>query len=230
MKRKEFETETELASALMAHLEELGWDCYPEAAVNRGGNRADIIAYRKPIVWVIEAKLRFGQDVLDQARNWLNWAHYVSVLVPSGGRWHSVLTDWMKWKGVGLIEARKETAWGSAPPRIDFDTSRITPRLHRSAHRNAQYIAEHLHPDMKRFAPGTNAGYSSPWRRTMNAAIHYVQTKPGCTIREIVENASHHYQSDASARSCLLKWLEADPRVSMQREGRVVKLYPAAAA
>ncbi len=227
--KSEWGSEAELAGALMEHLQQLGWDCYPEVAVNRGGTRADLVARKGPLIWVIEAKLRFGADVLEQARKWLGHAHYVSVLVPriSSPQGRTVLTEWMRSNGVGLITADKET-W-SRQPEIAFETRLVLPKLHRCAHRKAKYIAEHLHPDMKRYAPGTNGGYSSPWRRTMDAAVQYIHLKPGCTIKEVVDNAKHHYHSDQSARSCLLKWLESDERVELKREGRRVTLHPRAA-
>lgn len=227
MKRPvDFATEAELAGAFMAHLEQLGWDCYPEVSVNRGGSRADIVARKGALIWVIEAKLRFGVDVCDQAKAWIGWAHYISVLVPGGrGERNPVLTDWLRYRGIGLIRAEKETY--RRPASVEFNNC-VPGRLHRSAHKQAKYIAEHLHPDMKRFAPGTNGGYSSPWRRTMDASVSYVLQYPGCTLKDIVANIAHHYYSDTTARSCLLKWLEHDKRVEMRREGRSITLHPAA--
>lgn len=224
MARPQFETEEELASAFMAHLEQLGWDCYPEVSVNRGGTRADIVARKDPLIWVIEAKLRLGDAVCEQARAWRGWAHLVTVLVPEGPR-HPVLNEWLRDRGVGLVRARKGTAFRGEAPRIEFESA-VDARLDRSAHRHAKYMRDHLHPDMKRFKPGTNGAFSSPWRRTMEAAVGFVARNPGCNVKQIVAGVQHHYRGDATARACLLQWLERDPRVTLERAGRAVKFFP----
>lgn len=223
MKRQpQFDSETQLATAFMTHLESLGWDCYPEVAVNRGGNRADIIAYRKPLVWVVEAKLSLNEAVCEQAKAWLGWAHLVTVLAP-GGKAHPVLEEWCRIKGVGIIRASRHTTYRQTE-HIGFD-NRLEARLHRSVYQNGRYIADHLHPDMKRYAPGTNAQFSSPWRRTMDAAIDCVLKNPGVGIKEIVAAIKHHYHSDATARACLVKWLQGDKRVRCELHGRSYRFF-----
>lgn len=226
MKRPpQFDSETQLATAFMTHLESLGWDCYPEVAVNRGGNRADIIAYRKPLVWVIEAKLSLNEAVCEQATAWLHWAHIVSVLAP-WGRSHPVFERYCRSLGIGIIAARRHTTTRAQVEHefIDFD-NRVEAQLHRSVFQNGRYIAERLHPDMKRYAPGTNAQFSSPWRRTMDAAVELVLKNPGVGVKEIVAAIKHHYHSDATARACLVKWLQADKRVRCEQHGRALRFF-----
>lgn len=220
--RSGFETESEMATIFMGHLETLGWDCYPEVAVNRGGSRADLVAYRKPLVWVIEAKLALNEAVIEQARCWLGWAHIVSVLTPDR-RTHRILEDYCRIRGIGVIRARRSTNYRGSE-QIDFD-NKLEAKLHRAVHENGRYIASRLHPDMKRYAPGTNAKFSSPWRRTMDGAVDLVLKNPGCGIKEIVAALKHHYHSDATARACIGRWLQNDERVRAEKHGRIYRFF-----
>lgn len=228
IKRVSFDTEAQLAGAFQTHLEQLGWDCYPEVAVNRGGARADIVAYRKPLVWVIEAKLAFNEAVCEQARAWLAHAHIVTVLAPEG-RSHPILTDWCRSNGVGVVRAWRHENYGTREPSYDFNII-VEHRLHRSVYLNGRYIADRLHPDMKRFTAGTSGAFSSPWRRTMDEAVRIIKENPGVTVKAIVSTMKHHYHSDATARACLIKWLQDDKRVRCERQGRAMCFWMADAA
>lgn len=207
----------------MEHLCQLGWDCYPEVAVNRGGSRADLVAHRKPLLWIIEAKLSFNEKVCEQAGAWLNWAHLVTVLVPNA-RPSSILAEWCRWKGIGITTGSSHELRGQR--YVDFRNV-VEPQLHRAAHKGATYIVSRLHPDMKRYTPGTNASYSSPWSRTMDAAVALILKNPGVTVREIVAVVKHHYHSDKSARACLAQWLQRDRRVRFEQQGRTLRFFAA---
>jgi hypothetical protein len=220
-----FDSEAQLAGAFQTHLESIGWDCYPEVAVNRGGARADIVAYRKPLVWVVEAKMAFNEAVCEQAKAWLHYAHIVTVLVPDG-RSHPILTDWCQRHGVGVVRAWRHESYGTRENQFDFNTT-VEHRLHRSVYQDGRYIAERLHPDMKRFAPGTSGAFSSPWRRTMDEAVRIIKDNPGVGVKSIVATLKHHYHSDATARACLIKWLQHDKRVRCERQGRAVCFWMA---
>lgn len=216
-----FDTESEMATAFMEHLQGLGWDCYPEVAVNRGGSRADLVAYRKPLLWVIEAKLSFNEKVCEQANAWLRWAHWVTVLVPHA-RHNGALREWCELKGIGIMTATRHEIRGNR--YVDFQGS-LEPKLHRHAHKQAAYVVSRLHPDMKRYAPGTNSSFSSPWTRTMDAAVATILRSPGIGVKDIVGAIKHHYHTDKSARACLLQWLQVDKRVRFERAGRALRFF-----
>jgi hypothetical protein len=202
--------EAEVADRAMAYLSGLGWDCYPEAAFGRG-NRADIAATWNGQLWIVECKLSASLSVLDQAIRWVGQAHRVSVCcpgIPSVGAFMDVL----RLHGIGGIapSSRADEPCFAKPPA----------RLNRAAHRFAQRLIGKLHPDMKNYTPGTKAGFSSPWRRTMDAAILEVKRSGGCTIRHLVDSIQHHYLTPETARNSLLTWLTADPRVVVDRSVR----------
>src|SRR5579883_3224071 len=102
-----FETETELAAVATDWLRTQGWTVYEEVCCR--GRAADIVAVRGRLVWVIEAKKSLTFALLDQARAWKPFAHYVSVAVPaareSSGRDLAVATA--GWQGLGVLELRK---------------------------------------------------------------------------------------------------------------------------
>lgn len=216
--KSEWGTESQMATALQEHLERLGWDCYPEVAVNTG-QRADLVAYMAPVIWVIEAKLSLNTRVCEQAVGWVGRAQLVSILVPRASS-HGVLEEWCRIKGIGIIAARRREASGQV--HVSFETW-AEPRLNRRA---SARLKTQLHPDMKRYAPGTSAGYSSPWARTMNAAVAWIEAHPGARVKDLVKGIAHHYRTDTAARSCLLKWLERDARVRLQKDHGRVTFWP----
>lgn len=210
-----FRTESELCVAFQGHLEQLGWECYPEVEVRYGPGRADLVAYLRPVLWVIEAKLHLNEAVCGQAERWLGRAHFVSILVPAGGA-HGVLMDWCAGKGIGVYAGWRDHPVGGMQ-RIQFRTD-VPNRLHRIKTRLAQY----LHPDMKKAVPGSNAGgYSTPFSRTMDAAVAFIKAHPGCGPAEVVKGIPHHYLSDKTAKRCLLDWLGKDSRVKVSKLGGV---------
>jgi hypothetical protein len=85
----------------------------------------------------------------------------------------------------------------------------------------------------KTFAEAGNANgrHWSPFKQTCRGVQQIVGSKPGISIKELIGLVNHHYSSSSTARSCLLKWIEAGKLegVRMERNGRLIKLYPAEA-
>jgi hypothetical protein len=117
--------ETEVAAAVVAWLEEAGWDVYQEVQVKRFGRIADIVAVMERRVWIIECKTSLSMAVIGQAYDWQESVHWVSVAVPilakrKGGypirgqrpRFvNRVLRDY----GIGLIKVERKETFGQAP-------------------------------------------------------------------------------------------------------------------
>jgi hypothetical protein len=62
----------------------------------------------------------------------------------------------------------------------------------------------------------------------MNEVRKHVAKNPGASIRDVVDGIKHHYQTDATARSSIAKWIEAGKvkGVELRRTGNVAALYP----
>ncbi len=224
----------------MTWLQDRGWDCYPEAQFLRESGRADIAATFGKRLTIVEAKTSATLAVLDQAARWIGKAHYVWIATPVDPG------DTVRWvcetRGIGIMVVRRASAghdrgtgarlfnayvddvqppsgahfWSATGGRQRYGS--MPAPLHRFA-RAADLIAG-LHPDMKRATAGMQArrgGYSTPFSRTIDAAREFVQRNPGCTIKEMVAGISHHYTSDAGARSSLTSWIARFARVDGPR-------------
>lgn len=211
--------ETELAAPLLQYLAGMGWDCFPEAKMWGSIGRADIAATRKGILWVIECKLSFSLSLLDQACEWLGCVNMVSILVPNNpSRRSRAAILFCQQNGIGIIERPL-----GSPDSGDLIEVRM-PRFHKAP--RVDRMISSLHPDMKRYTPGSQSGYSSAWRRTMQAAEEYVAAHPGCTIKQLADGIQHHYVNIISARGALSHWIEAKNLALIDRHQRPNRLYP----
>lgn len=216
--------EAALAKVIMDRLIDDGWDCYPEAEFKTYSGRADIAAKRGRILWVVECKTTLGLGVIAQARAWKGYANYRSVAVPKGRytKSRSMAIEVCSLLGIGVLEVYEE---GFTNPKKMVRES-VRPRLDRKI--GGKFV-DLLHEDMKRYAPGSTSdkGYSTPWKRTMDAAVAFIQRQPGCTVRELLDSIDHHYHSLSSAKTAVPNWLR-DPRfpVDVKKEGNCLKLYP----
>jgi hypothetical protein len=232
-------TESQVAAAVMAHLISDGWECWPEVVLPEG--RADIVAVRpfpfmphRRCVHIVETKVTWSVALLEQAVSRCQYAHFSSIAAP--GRVSTFYARLCRDFGVGVLPVFRRSD-GSGGFEYDVDSylldRQLAPRLNRHR-RGDRYFGPHrtlaaLCEDQKRYAPGGTAssGYSTPWRRTMDAAVRFVAAHPGATVKELVAGISHHYASSASARQGLLVWLEKRVEVEARREGRVIRFYPA---
>lgn len=223
-----FTSETELAQIVMDWMTADGWDCFPEAQFHAYSKRADIAAARFGFLHVVECKRSMSLALLAQAQAWIGRAHYVSIAVPAGCRTSNgsfLAEKWCKSLGIGVFMVnRGGTLYGKEREPVYV---REWPRLNRAAHRDAKTRIGQLHEDMKQYAPGAKAGYSSPYRRTMDRVREFIQAMPGCTVKDILDNCSHHYLCDATARSCIPKNLMTiEKGIRAERDGRMWRFYP----
>lgn len=223
-------SEIEIAAAVVHWLEETGWDVYQEVVV--GGPRADIIGLQGPLVRVVEVKTSFTAAVVEQAYHWLGWAHFVHIAVPAGkrsahrhtGRW--VLERFCRDHGIGIIKVR-DSSWSK---KREFNVEEdVRAQLHRKA--LADRVRKAVQPEHKRWGKAGNAdhAYWTPWRGTCEAWRRYVEKHPGCGLKELIEEAGHHYHCDSTARSCMARYLRSGvvPGISVrQGRGNRLLLYP----
>ena len=90
-----------------------------------------------------------------------------------------------------------------------------------------------LRPEQKTWAPaGTPgaAGRWTPFRQTRTNLYNVVITNPGIELLAAIKMSGHHYASDASARTCLLKLILAGviTEVRVEKQDRKIKLFPTA--
>lgn len=204
-------TEQSLATRLQGWLTAQGWDCYPEVEL-RSGARVDLVATRGPIVHAIEVKTTASLAVLEQAIAHRGQFHLVSVATPHtksqgfGAVCLAFGIGWYRINDEGWISDEPSNWRGGQPARIE-----IAPRLDRSAHDAAKRLRARLSPSHKRFAPGNaSCAYWTPYRATCEQILREVQREPrGVPLRELVRRIQHHYGSDATAVSCLRKWIQA---------------------
>jgi Holliday junction resolvase-like predicted endonuclease len=216
-------TEEALASRLMAWLTVQGWDCYPEVQVRGVNGRVDLVATRGPILHAIEVKTSASLAVLAQAMSHRGKFHCVSVATPWTGRlwpFQEICASY----GIGCLvistelDADRPERWRwHGPVRVV-----AAPRLDRGAHQSAKRIRARLSPEHKRFAPGNaTCSYWTPFRATCDEVLRIVSSVRAIPLRELVSTINHHYASDATARSCLRKWIEGGkvPGVEAVRDG-----------
>lgn len=210
-------TEEQIARAVMDQMIADGYDCYPEVCFRSGGSRADIIGVRHGLVTIVECKVASSLALLDQAIGWIGHANFVLIAHEiSSRRTGSNLREHVfTYFGIGAISVMGQLV--SEYRRAQY---------HRIRTEIKKYILDRLHPDMKQYSPGTQSGFSSPWSRTMGAVQFFVNKNPGCSIRNIIDNVTHHYCGDSIARACISQWIQLDKtKFRTEREGRKLLIF-----
>jgi hypothetical protein len=194
-------SETEIATKVIKWLDEQHWDVYQEVQFRNYGSRADIVAVRAGMIWVIECKTSMTFTVLEQADNW--GCHFRSIAIPSArslqGRGFAYKIA-HKYLHLGIIEI------GPSGIKQYYD-----PPLMREYHKTSKWMISQLREEHKTsLAAGSKGGgYFTPYRQTMNDVKRFIARTPGCTLKEIMQDLNHHYASDASAKTCIRLALES---------------------
>jgi hypothetical protein len=193
--------EVELAEKIIEWLQEQNWTIYQEVEFRRLGGRADIVAERHGILWIVETKMAMSLDVLNQATTWPT--HYRSVGVPSAKRSshrdYRVAKDYY---GVGVLEVGKG----------GMVTEVVKAPLFLKNDKVAKGMISQLKEQHKTFAKaGSNGGgYYTPYRNTMVTIREIVRKNPGCTVDEVFEICGKmHYASKGSFKGNALKCLDS---------------------
>jgi hypothetical protein len=206
--------ETEVAAPVVSWLSQQGWEVYQEVSV-RGGRRADIVAVKDGLLWIVEAKTTLNLEVMGQAAEWKGWCHLISFAVParSGAfryamrrgvltnRARKVVRAMNEVYGVGCMVVLMGGALMNPADRVHVDYRPVeaeNPRM-------ADYVRGSLCEEQKTFAQAGSAGtYWTPYKGTCERLRRYVAAHPGCSVSEAVANIETHYASKASAKVCLL--------------------------
>jgi hypothetical protein len=196
-------TEANVAAAVVAYLCDIGCDVYQEVTLPRSSDIADIVALKASEVWVIETKVSWSLDLLDQCidRRW--HAHRVFAAVPMrrGFYGRSRLAAELKLGSIAVLVNRRSNLVTGAKgyTQAPMLEGRFADRLKAS-----------LRPEHKTAAPaGTNGGGRfTPYVATCKALRELVTQQPGIPLAEAVTRITHHYASKSSAIGSLAKWIE----------------------
>jgi hypothetical protein len=234
-------SEGELAAAVSEWLAAEGWECFHEVCGDGSEPRADIVATRGPLVWVVEVKLRMGVDVLAQANHWRGrgLAHLVSVGVPiakrTGGQYF--LERVARERGIGIIRvpspeqvAKGDTyilGAGTKHERLHPMTwthwDVTPPALMRKA--DVSRLRPLLTPERKASHPGTQTRFHTTFKETCNRVVEHVRRAGGrAPVRDSLLAVDHHYASDKSARGALVPLVKKGvvPGLRVEQDGRAL--------
>ena len=216
-------SEEQIAEQVVLWLQDLHWTVYQEVQIHKS-RVADIVATQGPLLWVVETKVVFGLNAIEQAHRWLGQANYVSIGVPWFADRSGFKALLLKHLGIGLLTASQPLMNVSEVWQIE---EKVKPSLNR---RPWQGLRKTLCPEHQTWAKAGNARSErySPFKATSRSVADFVRQHPGVTFKEMLAQVSTHYQSSATARSSLKYWIERGkvPGVRLQQDGRLLKLYP----
>lgn len=166
-----YQTEAELAEHVVLWLERSGWTCFNE--VEARGGRADIVAVRGNCCWIVETKLRFCHELLDQCLDRMREpCNSVIAAVPWNCRIPRILRRAMQHEGLGLVRMHES---------YHHVSLEVLPKLRRI---DCSPLIRRLLPEMIGNKPGTQGGNET--RFSILAKRMAKELQEG-TIREVIE-------------------------------------------
>lgn len=213
--------ETELAKHIIDWLE--GWTIYQEVQIHSFGRTADIVAVKKPIIWIIECKTSLSLSLLEQAYKWKNYANYISVATVSAknSKGRNAAMIFLKQNGIGLITLHKN----------GHIYENISPLLNRKI---LSLMKNTLNDNHKTFAPAGNAIGKrwTPYQQTVINIRKIVKRKPGISLKELMNEIKHHYSTRSSAISSISKYLRMGiiEGIVLKKDGKHLKLFPSSSS
>lgn len=213
-------SEADLARIVITWLEALGADVFQEVELHRQGPRADIVARVRAEIWIVETKTSVSLALIEQAMERRRYAHRVYIAAPAvrARAGHSLCCD----LGIGLLDVTLGSDAEYDPPRV----RELVPSRRWNSRPVA--LAARLRPEHKTHAKAgaTTGGHWSPFRATCESLERVVAGNPGLKLADAIASITHHYASNAGARSSLATWVR-DGKVTGVRieDGR---LYPTA--
>lgn len=215
--------EVELARHVIAFLQGEGWTVYQEVVCHN--RRADIVATKGPLVWIVETKTGLGLAVLEQAHEWRNYAHFRSVAYEHvrssrGYRGRNFAGIIAMKLGIGILAVDYDGTLShgySQPPEFD----RRCSALH--------ILRRHLVVPQQTYAEAGNAHghFWSPYKQTCDALREYTSAHDGCLFKEAMEAITHHYKKDSTARSSMAKWISLGKvkGLRLERDGKMLRIF-----
>ena len=216
--------ETELAKEVVDWLKKGEWTVYQEVQICSFGRRADIVAVRNSLVWVIETKTSLTFKVYEQAVNWTGYANYVSIGIPGKKQPNDFACKLLKRDGVGVVwlnnnslEFRKFNDNG------DVVYEYLPPRLQR---RTTNSLKDALRSEHKDFCEaGSQSGGWTPFLATVTAIKRYLTRKEWVAQGEVIKAIVHHYSTDTRCKQAIAQWIKAGVIKGIDRKKENNRIY-----
>lgn len=218
MVKTEDKSEQALGERIVRYFGDREWEVFQEVRTRQHGGVADIVVRQGRIVGVVECKRTLNLSVIEQAYEWIAYAHFVWVAtwhsIPRGRLMYKILQDY----GIGWLssyrgDVRETTkpAFRRVPPNLSLLTDCLTE--------------ERRHVGV---AGSAHGGYWTPFRQTGWELQRLAKEKPGITLREALESFRHHYASTKSAMCNLPSWIDKGkfPEVRLDRSDGKLRLVP----
>jgi len=180
----------------MAHLVADGWDVYQEVTI--GGSRADIVALRGRISWIIEVKAVASLSVVFQAARHIGAAHYISIAAPKAS---FELAKVARWQRVGILRLRLLSP--DAESLIVEEEEAAPIHRHIAPARDVRKLVCPEHKTALAAGSPGGRGAWTPWRSTCCNLARYVREHDGCALKDAIAQIKHHYRTSSTAISCL---------------------------
>jgi hypothetical protein len=180
-KKPKIASEAALAEVVTTWLRADGWRTYHEVELPRSG-RADIVAVRRGLVWIVETKLQAGLEVLDQALDRQRaGAHGVVVAVP-GGPAALRLAAIAGRLGVGVLAVEEGTYYDGrlrTPQTGLHPVLKVWPDFARKA--RVAELTRLLRPEYERQAAGTTGAMVrwTPFKAAVKSVVEALLAAPG---------------------------------------------------
>lgn len=219
-------TEREVARHVVAELQRWQWTVYQEVQVGREGKRADIVAVDHcGRATIVEVKGCLSLSLLDQLCSWSGYANRVvgaylqSPIYRKNGEAAKIFACAT---GIGL--------W--AVENNGNITERVAPRIARLKAPILKWVCpEQMTGEWPSAGSPSIGRRLTPFARTVLEFSRIVAEEPGISLKAALGRMSHHYCSDATARSAIAGWLGRGIITTVRAEGgpgKPLRLYPAA--
>jgi len=187
-------TEIQLFKPIISYLEELGWNVFQEVLIY--GKVADIVATFGRLTWIVEGKTTLSLKLLEQAYNWRGKANFVSIAIPASSSYGDFTRDLLIRNKIGALSVRYSEVYENIYPQLN---------------RKVINIQKFIKPEHAIWAEaGSQHGYYTPFQRTKGNIEFRIKHYPnGILFKDFIKLTEHHYASEATARSCLQKWIES---------------------
>lgn len=218
--------ETELAKHFIDY-----FSCYDLYFEVDYGRCVDIVGINDKISIAVEVKTSFNFKVLEQAIDNCRRFNYSYIAVPDFKDKY-FQAEICKDYGVRLLLLVDEFGFDINEETGKYEKvshykvrNYVQPKLNRHASRNK--LLPFLHEFSKTSIAGSKSGDGgkiTAFGITVDNLERYVERHKGCTIKEAVENISHHYGTDKAACASIYSWIKAGVIKGVRYENR--KLFP----
>lgn len=208
--------ESYLASIIINHFEDKGYESYKEVSADKGSRRSDCFFVKRnehgEIVdgIIVETKIAYSLKVIEQAFKWKGMCNRVYIGVPKSKR-----KDW-KLRKFGNDICKNYLKIGV----IEVDSKDIVYETIESEY-NTKPKYPTLYEEQKLNIAGDNGKYFTLFKRTIATINAYLEDKEEIDYKTLIENIEHHYASNSSAKQSLKSYIGTlIPGFSLIQDGK----------